>query len=455
MSIKPRQAKAPYRRVRDSSYTTADSGRRYTWTIVKATSVKTVDWDVNNTYLVRNQNTMTDIVTPDLDRIISRGGIVNSPMSRIRTSYKNEVSDLFGVEDGVGWVAYREYSFAGPLLPYHSSGWNHLPSTFSTENLINLAATSAYAGMKSSNFQGLVAIAESKKTLDFLRDPLKEALRLLTWLNQLKKGKINLMIRDKGNLVSINGKSFKKHKARYAKYRGPGRLVKVPKTSFSVAAGSALSGTVLSYNLGFKPLMMDLNALLNEIPKLHEVERSTSRGKSQDSEVLTQNVIIGHGPFAFSGTVTTDISVKVRAYSLFEDSLSVAEDFGVSALDIPNAGWELLTASFIADYFANIGEYLQALTELQRHTVRASGYTVETTIVSTREWLGVASKPTSWTISKTPTGKETREYYEKTRVVPLPGPALAIRPIERALRPAASQNILSLITNQLTRLARR
>lgn len=455
MSIKPRKAKAPYRRVRDSSFTTANSGRRYTWTIVKATGAKTVDWDVTNTYLVRNVNTMTDTVTPGLESIISRGGIVNTPMSRIRSSYKNEVSDLFGTEDGVGWAAYREYSFAGALLPYHSSGWNHLPSGFSADNLVNLASTSAYAGMKSSNFQGLVAIAEAKKTLAFLRDPLKEALRLLTWLNQLKKGKINLAIRDKGNFVVINGKSFKKHKAKFAKYRGPGSLVKVPKTSFSIAAGSALSGSVLSYNLGFQPLMMDMKALLSEIPKLHEVERNTSRGKSQDSETLTQVVTIGHGPFTFSGIVTTERSVKVRAYSLFEDSFSIAEDFGVSYLDLPSAGWELITASFIADYFANVGEYLSALTELQRHNIRASGYTVETTIKSTREWLGVASKPTTWTISKTPIGMETLEYYEKTRVVPLPGPALAIRPIERAMRPAASQNILSLITNQLIKLAKR
>lgn len=455
MSIRPRKAPAPYQRVRDSSHTSANSGRRYNWVINKATGVKNVAWDRSDTYLYRNQNTMTDIVTPGLEKIISRGGVVNSPMSQIRTSYKNEVSDLFGVEDGPDWLDYREYFFPGQTLPYHSTGWQHLDATFSTENLINLAATSAYAGMKSSNFQGLVALAESKKTLAFLRDPLREALRLLTWLNQLKKGKINLKIQDKGNLVSINGKTFRKHQAKYAKYRGPGSLVKVPKTSIYVAAGSALSGSVLSYNLGFKPLMMDMNSLLYEIPHLHEEERNTSRGQAQDSEVRTSTHVIAHGPLAFSGIITTERSVKVRAYSLFQNSISISEDFGVSVLDVPTAAWELITASFVADYFANVGEFLESLTELRRHKVIASGYTVETTIKSTREWTGVASKPSTWTLSQIPLGKETLEYYEKARVVPLPGPALAVRPIERALRPAASQNILSLITNQLIKLAKR
>ncbi|DAD52649.1 TPA_asm: maturation protein [ssRNA phage SRR7976299_12] len=454
MSSKPRKAKAPYVRVRDQSFTQSHSGRRYTWTILKSNSSKTVDWDVFNTYLVKQVDKMTDTVTPGLESIISRGGIVNTPMSRIRSSYNIGVSDLMGTEDGVGWLSFREYYFAGQLLPYHSSGWDHLPSGFSTQNLINLASTSAYAAMKSSNFQGLVTAAEAKKTLDFLHDPLKEALRLLTWLNQLKKGKINLKIREKGNLVTINGKTFTKHKPRYTKYRGPGTFVRVPTDSLTIAAGKALSGTVLSYNLGFKPLMMDLNALLKEIPKLHEVERTTSRGRASDSEVLNQSVSIGHGPFTFSGSIHTERSVKVRAYTLIEDSFSISEDFGVSLWDVPPAAWEMITASFIADYFANIGEYLQALTEIARHNIRASGYTVETTIKSTRTWTGVASKPSTWTISSVPTGVETRESYEKVRVPNLQGPALAIRPIERALRPAASQNILSLITTQLIKLAK-
>jgi hypothetical protein len=68
-------------------------------------------------------------------------------------------------------------------------------------------------------------------------------------------------------------------------------------------------------------------------------------------------------------------TVKVRANILYE--IDNRQHFGLSFQEIPIAVWELLPYSFVADWFFNIGDYVQAITPKPGVKLLGGSYTVE------------------------------------------------------------------------------
>lgn len=440
--------KPPYNRTREKSYTASFSGHFRSQTTDKASGVTTIHGEFDRISLKKCKVVMTDVVTPGFEFIQAGGGIVNSPMTQEFTSY--EVSDS-------GFEARYENSYRVSIFtetkanPFYFGWPGHLPHSINVENLKNYVSVKALAGMKPSSMQGIVALAEGGKTLAMLLNPLSSFSTLLKYVIQQRQGRRNLTIANVGNSIVINGKRFPGHN-RLGVHQGPGRYVTPPKHSIVIPAGQAISGGVLANNLGLRPLLMDLEALLKGIPQLHQEPRLTSRSSLSDETSSATTSRVANGQVSAERTVTTKTKVTVRASVLYEDKFDVLQDFGVSLLDIPSAAWELIPFSFLLDYIINIGDLLAANQMLMTRKILMSSLVVTTDIVTTAAYSKLLVSGMTVTKDLSATSVETSKV--KQRIPYLNNPMIAYRPSSKILRPTVIQNVLSLIVQQLTHLGK-
>lgn len=148
----------------------------------------------------------------------------------------------------------------------------------------------------------------------------------------------------------------------------------------------------------------------------------------------------------------SEVSVRVRSSLFYQDRFDVLQDFGVSLSDIPSTAWELIPASFVADYFANIGDFLDATYLSMSKNILAYSCVVKRVDRATRKALGVSAS--NFTVTRAIGGTDVIERTTVERSVTLRGPALAYRPLRGAFRAPVVQNLLSLITQKLIKLAR-
>lgn len=280
-----------------------------------------------------------------------------------------------------------------------------------------------------------------------LLNPLSAFSSVIQHVAQLRAGRKNLVISSIGRTLTINGKKFLNPNWRY---KGPGKLVRPPKTNIVIPFGKAISGAVLANNLGLRPLLMDLEAFLKQVPNSHEKERRTHRATASDVSSSSQSTAKTVSTVKFTYTDTTTVTTTVRATCLVEDKFNVLEDLGMSVYDIPGAAWELIPYSFLVDYLVNIGALLDAgrarLT--QKFLAECLVTTVET--VTTRTMSGF-SLPSPWVLDYPAVGSATLTTIWKHRELGL-NAGFAYRPVSQILKPSRIQNILSLIVQNLAGL---
>jgi hypothetical protein len=139
---------------------------------------------------------------------------------------------------------------------------------------------------------------------------------------------------------------------------------KLVKAGSLVSAGAA--GAWLISRYGLLPLIKDIQALLTQLRADQDAaERHTARGKAavgRSSVVPIQNICMGH--ITENGSKLLTDEVRVRAMSLDEWKMSLLDHFGLGSKDLLTLPWELLTLSFVADWFVNIGDFIGAMIPL-------------------------------------------------------------------------------------------
>lgn len=235
--------------------------------------------------------------------------------------------------------------------------------------LITLASTQALASVKRPDIGSLVALAEIREAVQLLRHPLEGVLTVLQSFRRLKR--------------------FNKRNA--------------------LASAKALSSFHLQVIFGVLPLISDIQGILKALRNYKpEPERFTARGQAHSVSIKTDSGRSYRGGFAttsdyivYNDTVTRDVSV--RAYILYEASLSLQERFGMSLKDIPLSVWQATGFTFLVDWFVNVGQFIAALTPVAGVNYLASGYTllVEDTRVSEYSLETTHTGPHGWTGSYT------------------------------------------------------
>lgn len=132
----------------------------------------------------------------------------------------------------------------------------------------------------------------------------------------------------------------------------------------------ALTGGWLTYRYGILPLVADISAVIAYYHKKFEQVQGLSRQKAGvSSKTRSMNQYIGSPGRYFSNTVGYHKVVEVKSTShiyyqkLMEaDMLYKLRLLGLHTTQLPSAAWELVTLSFVVDWFLAVGDWLKAIT---------------------------------------------------------------------------------------------
>lgn len=416
----------------------------YSNRIKEANGTISYDAVVPRSKLVPCTDSMSDFVTPGYAQRVANGEIISHPMHKESFSYTAEDTG-FHIRINSPGGSVQDYAETR-VLPFYFHNTGHLV-TFDLDdgNSTRYAQTKCLASVKTSSLMGIVALAEANKTLRMLLAPLQTILPALTYIRQLRKGNVNITIaRSKGRKLLINGRDFG-----VPKYwnKGPGRLIKPPIGNVVIPVGQTVSASVLAFNLGVKPLMMDLEAFLKDIPKTHEEARNTFRSVTKSQTTKTSTQTLGNDYWSVVQSATTVTELTVRCSVLAEDRFDVLSDFGMSVNDVPEAAWELIPFSFIADYIVNIGDVLGAARAHRVNKILAYSTVVTKKQTTTRGYSNFQLK-LPWNQIVLPfQGQEVAVSITKTRSVEPFSYGFAYNPSPS--RPVVWQNLLSLFVQEL------
>jgi hypothetical protein len=199
---------------------------------------------------------------------------------------------------------------------------------FDTEQAKSWALTKAYAGINGVQSQALVTLAELEKTISMLRHPFGHARELI--------GKM-------------------KHTAK--------RLQKI-KRSVDISRD-----VWLEYRYGWRPFMYDIEGILKTFQSKFPSSKQNlvSRG---GKTIFWQNKSV-HSPTQPRSGVTCYMERNFSLKRHASAGVIYRTDFGsrlnmvrllsgLSLADIPSLIWEVVPYSFVADWFINVGSYLEA-----------------------------------------------------------------------------------------------
>jgi hypothetical protein len=331
------------------------------------------------TNYIGETKSISDNAHPNFRKIQRKGGVVLSDCAISRSSRSFTAGS--GSNDQGYALEGDVMVLAGPAGP---SSVKTAPSSMvsSSEQLL----MKLYAKINSSGLVGGEFVAELGSTVGMIRRPFRGASELLM---------------------------------RMWKYRQK----RVGKTIRSAAKASA--DAWLEYRYGWKPLIMDMDTIVQSSFRLF-AENDQKRLVVRAGDGFTENVsgswsaqgsTLGAGQTT-SGTrsYTRECRIGVGViYDIQSHSLSdkMAALFGTRARDVPATLWELTPYSFVVDWFVNVGDWLQMVTpspgiNVQGHWA-TSVTTIEETIAATfdgtvaHHWSGSLGSQTtkSFSLSRT------------------------------------------------------
>lgn len=173
----------------------------------------------------------------------------------------------------------------------------------------------------------------------------------------------------------------------------------------------------LTYRYGIRPLISDITSIISGLQKKIGSRRVTSRSNIQHgtSDVHNQTVISG----AWTGNynVQTVDNVQLRAMSLDEFVATTGSNIGFTTKGLITVPWELVPFSFVADWFLNVGDYLNAIAPSPGYKQLGSCITIHRTIATNFSSTSGQFNPiTTYSTDDTIHGSFSSIYSTKTRL---------------------------------------
>lgn len=296
------------------------------------TYCKTTTTNYTGTYIPYSDvKVMTDVVTPNFKKRMLNGEIINNPMSidhtiavdamgsRSLLSYK---TDTHGCRCD-GWSQnYAEPTSKLFLTTPSSLAWQAPIPTIDVERLKDIALTNVFSKLGSSEASLYATIGELDETCSGIVQVLIGTVSFLKKVRQRKWYKLREYMKPK-----------------------------------------ELASRWMEVRYGLRPLAFEMVQYMNALKALSKrgLNRLTFRSSQQESGSTsrTYEVIRGAKEWKFKGLATCHRDVSVRAGCLADIEVSIASILG---LDRPLSGiYELVTLSFVLDWFFNIGKLIAAL----------------------------------------------------------------------------------------------
>lgn len=312
---------------------------------------------------------MTDWVTSNYKARVKRGEIINNPCTREKVT---------SIVEPVHWL--RERSFLTPVCsmwpdpgdipnyrkgvrysghypssiylgqPLDASTWTLDEPVISTGDMEDLAVTTAYARIDTSDAAALVTAGEIRETVDFIADTARRMVRIYKHARKFK-------------LRALRGEITR----------------------------SELAKRYLEYRYALRPMVSEIDTYVTALIQTSSPSRQTYRAKEHKAEIALGDTYVTYSSSNY-GTIeaveTCCADVVVRAGVLCALDVQNLDRWGFTKpID---AAWDLIPLSFIADWFFNIGHTIASFTPEQGIKELASWCSV--TKIVTREKRFVTAK---------------------------------------------------------------
>lgn len=324
----------------------------------------------------------SDYVTPHFGTLIRKGAIINNHFS----SYFQERND--------STPSTLTVTIANPANPtdlkmavgnnIRYGPWDlsliSLPSV-DISNLSTLAGTEAMAGVAEPEFNAPVFLAEINETFRMIHRPFKALERKFkqhlksnaykTYRAKQRSKKFQFL---SGGKASDDQGTFDSPRFNRTSVR---RAPETEQQTFLKFMGEHW----LEYRYGITPLLSDLSdalGLLQKEPTQHPRYTSRATKTATPSPISVVSAYSASDPYC-AGTVTSQASrvVTVKAGVLYTHTVDMYSRSNWYPTSIPEAAWEGVPFSFVADWVANVGDYIRAITPKRGVAVLASWTSVK------------------------------------------------------------------------------
>lgn len=382
--------------------------------------------------------TMRDTFVPGFAELQRKGFTIVNSMTKSRS---------YASATGQGpKVTYKANSCSSPVkhkvtdypepsslqLQFGSVSFWYTPATLlaqsDIDDALNVAATQAWADSRNNSADVLQDIAEYRQTLGLLRDPLQLSNRYLdrVWNSKL------------------------------------GRAAVSSRLGQTKARLDWLTSMWLQFRFGVRPLLGSIQGVAEALKRDGLKHRRTARGTYNLSKQFVETGELQYPGSNLGGcrtkwTRTHTDEVSVRCGVLTEEATDFAGSIGIDASGLLALPWELLPYSFVADWFANTGTYLNALVPYYTKRPLQTWNTIRRTRTVVIQYHD-AYIPISTTATLNRPATDTFVFTEETfsRAAGVPGPVVSFKPqaLERVLSDARTLDGLALISNKIRRLSR-
>lgn len=207
-------------------------------------------------------------------------------------------------------------------------------------------------------------------------------------------------------------------------------------------AAQGLGNTWLEWHFGWDPLIKDIASTVNILNQQPNQKRVSVRGKAIKEVLFEQHTSAAYDYI----DITRKVKVRTTVTALIgvkNPNVHMADQLGL--LNPLAIAWELVPYSFVVDWFANVGTYLQSYTDFSGLTI--TGATTSQVGRIDYEYKSM-SRSVAWTGPwlGTCTALQVGTWY--TRSLGIPSVKLGIRPLKR-VSAVRGFTAISLLLNQM------
>jgi hypothetical protein len=304
-------------------------------------------------------NTISDESTPGFNRLKSKGVIVMNPLHLVKDSRQTSHAT---------WVCGPHPSWGTRVLEgtlaVHWQVPVPIPTWFATR--VNDAKastlTKAYAKVEEECLQGLVALAEARKTVQMLASPFARSRELITLVSERSKKILGQM---------------------RSNTRRPGAGAGVKNADDS---RKAFEAAWLETRFGWRPVLADLAGAFEayaernwaqDVMPVRKVVRASEIVEWDSGSFLYEVVpppkYLSTCKMVGQSTKRTKISSGVLYEVSNESTHDAARQLlGLRLADVPAAAYELVPYGFVVDRFIKVGTWLKAITPKPNVSVKGA-----------------------------------------------------------------------------------